>query len=493
MAGEVYIEQPDGTYKVMDAAQYDAEQMGGLEVFGQGFGRTMEQVSGGVIDALQGLGVMDNQASGITGETMRETMGLVQQDLSAEFAPIQQASPIAAGLGQAAPYLLTAPVGGATIGGQAALAATLGAVGTSGDVGERAFAGAISGAAGGAGAYVGQMAGRVFNATRQAYRPGIAGEFIEQGGRVTPGQISGNRALTTVENMLESAGGFGRLKDANQQLIQGQVSRAIGQDAVDLTQAGLGDAAEAIGGRFDEALSGTTVKMTDGMKNGIDRLKVDLEFLDLDDIGKTMTGEQYKQLRTQLGKLSRFEARNPSKAGKGDIVDDLIGQFDDSFTAAAGDEAAGLLGTAREQWRNLIAVEKGQAITPDGLVNPKSLNNALRNVWGKAARRGKYGRMNEATTEMMQGAGLQSAKQLGASVGDSGTATRLLMGAGLPAIAGGTTAMSGGNVGDAAMNAGLMYALMRGYGSKGLQQMLMGQSMGGAAGAGRAAAQGLMQ
>lgn len=489
---QVYIEQADGSYKVMSAAQYDAEQMGGGEAFGKGFGRTLEQLAGGVLDAYQGL-TGGGEVSGVTGLNERDLLKMVGQDQAAAFAPIAEASPLATMAGQAAPYLLTAPLGGASIGGQAALAAGMGALGTTGDVGQRAMSGAIAGTAGAAGAGVGSMAGRVFNMARGAYRTGLPAEFAAVGGRVTPGQVTGSRGLATVENMLESAGGFGRLKDANQQLMQGQVSRAIGQESVDLTQAGLGDAAEAIGGRFDDALEGTTVTMTDAMQEGIDRLKVDLEFLDLDDIGKTMTGEQYKQIRSQLGKLSRFEARSPSKAGKGDIVDNLIGKFDDAFTETAGGDAAKLLGTAREQWRNLLAVEKGQAITPDGLVNPKSLNNALRNVWGKAARRGKYGRMNEATTEMMEGAGQQSAKQLAASVGDSGTATRLLMGAGLPALVGAGTGFGGGSTGDAAMNAGLMYALMRGYGSKGLQQMLMGSSMQGAAGGGRAAAQGLMQ
>ena len=170
-AGDYAVLDENGEYQVMNEAQYQAQQMTSGQAIGQGFGRTMEQVSGGIMDLLQGVGIMDNQASGITGETMRETLGKVQQDLAAEFAPVQEAQPGAAFLGQALPYLMTAPIGGASVLGQAGLAGTTAALTTPGDLVDRAKSGGIGFGLGYLGAGAASMAGRVYNATKQAYRP----------------------------------------------------------------------------------------------------------------------------------------------------------------------------------------------------------------------------------------------------------------------------------------------------------------------------------
>jgi len=491
--GEVYIEQPGGGWSKIPGAQYDAEQMGSGEAFGQGFGRTIEQVTGGIMDAAYGL-MGGGEKSGITGESMRETLGKVQQDYASEFAPVQEAHGLATGLGQAAPYLLTAPMGGASIGGQAALAGGMGLLGTSGDVGERLMAGGTGAALGAAGAGLGNMAGRVYGMAKNAYRPGVAGQFAAAGGRVTPGQALDSSGLQRAEALMQSAGVFDAKQAANQTLIQSQAGKAIGQadGAIDLTPTGLGNSADDIGARINQSLEGIDdIGIDNAMIEKLQKVKGDSPYIDFPDPDSTMSGEAYQQIRSQMAGVARSEASSATKTpGKLEYVQSIIDDLDQKFIGAAGKDAGEQLGAAREQWRNLLAMERGQAITPDGMVNPKSLNNALNQTWKKTYRRGKDSRVRPETRELFQGARDQSSRGLTSVVGDSGTATRLGAGLGVPLLAGVGAGGYSGDAGTGIMAALGAYGLMRGYGSMG--NIMARQTAPHAAGGGRALLQGLM-
>ncbi|MCH8335687.1 MAG: hypothetical protein IIC61_07330, partial [Proteobacteria bacterium] len=101
--------------------------------------------------------------------------------------------------GQAAPYLATAPFGGTSIMAQAAIAGSMGTLLTPGGVRERATTGAQGAAFGAGGALTANMAGRVYGFAKNAYRPGLAGEFAASGGKVSPGQAIDSSVLRTGE------------------------------------------------------------------------------------------------------------------------------------------------------------------------------------------------------------------------------------------------------------------------------------------------------
>ncbi len=493
-----------GDYAVLENNQWrvvpkEVYEMGGLKAFGSGTERSLQQLAGGVLDAYYGL-TGQGQSEVVAGEGMRGSLRDVQQDQAAAFDPIQQQYPKSALAGQAAPYLATAPAGGASLMAQAGIAAGFGLLGTSGDTRERLVSGVQAGAMGWGGAALGNMAGRIYGFAKNAFKPGsgfregVAGDFVATGGKVTPGQAVDSTALQYGETVMESAGALSGLKKANEQLLQTQAGRAIGQadDAIDLTSTGLGNTADDIGDTISGALKGVDdINIEDELIEKIRQVKSDSPYIDFPDPDATMSGKTYQQVRSQMAAVARSEATTGSKTpGKLKFVSDIIDELDQKFLNAASPAAAKQLKTGREQWRNLLAIEKGQAVTPDGIVNPKSMRTAMNNIWGKTARRGKYGRVSPETKELMQGVNAQSSRALTSVVGDSGTATRQLLGLGLGSLVGGSAGYAQGDLSTGLM-AGLgTLAAMKMYGRGG--NILAREILPGAAGIGRAATQGLM-
>ena len=472
-AREYWVREDGGDWEVIPETAYDTSPLNAAMI---GAGKTFTDFGRGVRDLFGS-----------------DTAAAEQAEADELFAPLAQHQGVATGVGQALPYLATAPLGGAGVMGQAALAGGMGAVRQVGDVGDRMKTGGLEGAMGGAGALVGNSIGRVVNGIRGVYQSKAIEQAVKQGTRITPGQATGSSMLKRIEAPMQSAGMLDPLRDANQEVIQGHVSRALGQDAIDLSEAGLGKTADDIGMKFTEGLD--VVGKVDVGADGIKRLRNltgDSPFIDFPSGASKMTGQEYQQVRSQLSGMARAEAKTPMKTpGKLEYLTDTIEQFDDAFIKRANPSQVKLLREAREQWRNLLAVERGQALTPDGAVNPKSLRSALNQTWGKTARRGKHDRVSRETADMMKSASSQSSRELSSVVGDSGTASRLGLGIGLPA---GAAALSYGMEGDAssATSAALMaYMVSKGYARGG--NLLAGQGSSLMSGLGRAGAQGLMQ
>jgi len=346
---------------------------------------------------------------------------------------------------------------------------------------------------GGAGAAVGQLVGRTANQIRGIYANKAAANMVKQGGRVTPGQATGSKTLARGESVMESAGGMDAMKAQNQKVIQGQAARALGLNAgADLSETGLGRAADDIGGRMDEALNGIdNIELSDDLITKLNQVTGENPYMDLPADYKNLTGKQFAKVRRQLTDAARTEARTASPtAQKGEYISGAIDDLDAAFAEVADPAQRQQLRVAREQYRNLIAMEKGQAITPDGYVNPKTLRNNLNKQY-KGARRGKTERNLPETQELMEGASTQASRDLSSVVGDSGTASRMGWGLGLPALAGGA-AYAGGGESEGAITSALLAALLtKGYGRAG--NLLLGAPSTLTSGAGRAFSQGLMQ
>jgi hypothetical protein len=472
-AREYWVREDGGEWDVIPETAYNTS---GLDAALIGAGKTFTDFSRGVRDLFGS-----------------ETAAAEQQEADQLFAPLQEHQGLATGVGQALPYLATAPLGGASILGQGALAGGMGAVRQVGDIEDRLKTGGIEGALGAGGAMVGNMLGRTVNSIRGVYQSKAIEQAAKGGMRITPGQATGSKMLQRAEAPMQSAGMLDPLRDANQELIQGQVSKALGQQAVDLSEAGLGRTADDIGAKFAAGLD--IPSPVDVGEEAIKRLRnitQDSPFIEFPANVQTMTGKQYGQVRSQLAAVARAEAKSAMKTpGKLEYVGETIEQFDEAFLARANPDQAALLKQAREQWRNLMAVERGQALTPDGYVNPKSLRSAINQTWGKTSRRAKYGRVSPETQAMMEGASSQSSRELSSVVGDSGTASRLGLGLGVPALAGGAAYAMDGDSSSATAAALMAFLASKGYARGG--NLLAGQASGLLSGLGRGTAQGLMQ
>ena len=420
------------------------------------------------------------------GRTFKEWgrgLGLVEEADPFEeqaFQQLQEAAPITTGVGQALPYVASAMAFGPTVAGQAGGFAGLGAATTQGGLAERGQAAVTEGllAAGGAATF--NMAGRIFNRLRNIRGgAGVAKELAEAGGKVTPGQALGSRALMRAEAPLQSMGILESAAASNQGLLQRTVGRALGMadDAIDLTPVGLGQAADDIGARINQAVYGKSINVSGDIAERLAKVKKTSEFIDFPKLGPKMTGTDYQAIRSQLAGVARAEARAATKTpGKLEYVNTIIDDLDQAFINTVGDAAARNLQTARSQWRNLLAVERGKALTTEGTVNAPSLWSALNQTLGKTARRGGRGRLDDATQSMLDMARIQSAPSLRPMVGESGTAVR--MGAGLGPMALG--AAGGGYLGGDVQSAGLgaLAGLGLRYGYVPMGQMIGGRMAG---------------
>lgn len=447
-----YVPADGGGYKVVPATAYET---GTVDAALIGAGKTFTDIGRGIQDAYYGL---------TNNEQGRAEIAQRQAAEQQAYTPLSQHQGVATMVGEALPYVASAPLGGTSIAGQAALAGGLGAARQTGGLQERAMQGALEGTIGGVGAGVGGMAGRVANRIRGA-GDDIASRFVQQGGRVTPGQAMDSNLLRTAEAGMESAGLLGSIGRANQAQLQSKVSKAIGQSVPDLSDDGLIRAAGEIGERFNMATAGKTVDIPESLTTRLQTLTKENPFVEIPDNMGQISGDLYQQLRSQLSGMARSEARSATKTpGMGEYLSKTIDQLDEAFEAAAGAADKKLLRTAREQWKNLLALEKGAALTADGLVNPKSARTALRNSYGKHASKE---RMLPETRDMMDFMSASASRGLSPIVGDSGTATRAL----LPIVGAGL----GGYGGDAegALMGGLL-GIAAGRGYAGMGNLLAG-------------------
>ena len=136
-----------------------------------------------------------------------------------------------------------------------------------------------------------------------------------------------------------------------------------------------------------------------------------------------ITGKQVKDLRSKLTDLSRTNLdgfqREQVKA-QIEAVDDLI-----EATLKQGDEA--LIQQYRElraQYRLWISGQKGQSISPDGMINAASMNTALKNNYGNQYRAGRPIGGTDDINAFLDIA--REGAALGVGLPSSGTAERLI-------------------------------------------------------------------
>ena len=285
-------------------------------------------------------------------------------------------------------------------------------------------------AAGGAGA--GAAIERIFNRVRGA-RMGHtqtqreAAKAMDAGMQLSPGQASGNRMLQrTVEPWVESMGGFAKARDINEELYQGVVGKALGQadDAIDLSATGLGQAADDIGQGFD-VLKGLEIKLTPEQGQTLTELGNLSEYFDFPKNRNFMSGNEFKRIRRQISELGKRARINPAApAGQAEELEKFRKTLDLKFSQQAGPTVAKQFKQAREKWKILETIERGAALSPDGVINPNSMRSAVNSMWGKTLRRNKMGGVEPETRAWLEQVNAQASKGTKSMVGSSGTAER---------------------------------------------------------------------
>ena len=130
----------------------------------------------------------------------------------------------------------------------------------------------------------------------------------------------------------------------------------------------------------------------------------------------------YMATRSDINETMRSAARQ----GEGlltQAAQDVLDAMDANFVNHAGAEAAGVYQGARENWRFITALERGNTLNPaTGNVNARTAGGSLRRIFKHEAGRGNIEGISDAGVETIQTT--KVANYFADIVGDSGTATR---------------------------------------------------------------------
>lgn len=393
-----------GASKAADAPKDEppVDDPGTLGALAIGAGRQADRLIKGLKQA--GLTV----ASPFSDSAKAELGNMAQQEAENTrlYKPLQEARPWATGIGEAA-TLLASPMMGGGMAAMAASAALPGLV-EYGTPQEKLSRGAL-GAAGGA---LGQAAG---NAIARAIKPTAsvpgatawASDAAERlGVKLTAGEASGNRALKWAEaasaDMPIASGIASKRMAANDKAISQAATRALGQQADEVSESVLAAARDRISGEYRRILDplqvtldksfSAEVKAITGSKvmkelrdESVDALLAPFQNLPA---GKVkVSGEWFQQNKTALDDAIR-SAYNNGQPGKARALERFESALDRAARRSMGPDASDAYDAARKQWANLRMLETGKVVD-GGKVMPGRLDSALTTRYKSAYKEGK--------------------------------------------------------------------------------------------------------
>lgn len=301
-----------------------------------------------------------------------------------------------------------------------------------------AASGALGGALGGA---IGRGAQKILSPNMGQLgqqQQAVANAVKPLGGRMTPGQFTGNQTLQRIEAGMESnpitSFAMRGVREANQEAVNRSASKAVGENAKTLDATVLANAEDRIGGVYKLVrtqkpvdLTGLSKPVTDIMDEA-KTLTVNPNALDTDPLfNKALdfvtkggaTQEELVSLSSQLGK--RGKSMMTSQSGDRDLGIALFktkDAIDDALEGSLTGKTQQLFSDARSQYRNLMQLYgRGVVNEQTGDVNAKVLANTL------AAKDRKGFRLGENQSDLYNMA--RFARAFPSIVGDSGTATRM--------------------------------------------------------------------
>jgi hypothetical protein len=357
-----------------------------------------------------GLGAAGGVAGKYLGDAVKAGGGAVKQRVSEALAERLRAGPIPAG------------------GGSTAAAETVSQFNPSARVSGGGFG-------------PGEVpAGSAAGLTESQAAAAAAGKKL--GMRLTPGQQTGSVPLQQVEAFMEShpatSAPFNAIKQTNQEIINKQAAKAIGESGKVVDSTVLGRAADRIGSVYDEVrATGQRSIDPDQFLNSMAGIEKEYEGL-IGDGAKSVvdhplvkrlmnyaangdaSAEQLSDLASKLTKASNQQMTSPMGDRQlGMALGDVKNQVDELIQAGLPQELASKFADARSQYRNLMLLTSRQGVVnpSNGNVNGRALAAALQ---AKDRTGFLFGRNDNP---LYQAARFSQA--FPSIVGDSGTATRM--------------------------------------------------------------------
>lgn len=450
--GKILRNVPEGTSRreVMEKAisarlAFAGDFLGGpVDVLGERkkavgeFLSPIEKFGGGIRNITSRAASRINETLGLDGTVFGPPAEEVERNIR-EMSP----GGFAEGAGEMAALLPTMRLGGRSLVGNTAVGAGLGAL-----TAEDASMGAgIGGAASALGSGLGRLGGRMVNAVqgkwgeRAVKGADEASDYIRRfqglGGRLTPGQASGGKAMEMIDNAMTSnpltAGPYRSIADQNQGLLTRLAAKAVGVNTDNLGPRALQSADDFISKQFNDVADQLdAVPIPEGLGDDItgllqNRSREIRPFLDEMGSGN-LSGRTYMSLRSKLLDITR---------GNSDKVDDAwtaINAMDDAVEDVAPEGFKQAYSAARERYKSLLSLDRYNRALSEGQANPKTLENAVRRVFGKQYTRDR-GTLLPETQEFFDAVRAMSYPRMSPKTGGSPTAERMMpwmIGAGVP-------------------------------------------------------------
>ena len=278
---------------------------------------------------------------------------------------------------------------------------------------------------------------------QQAVNQTLRNEGVQQ----TAGQQTGSRNLMAAESQLGGSA-TQRLTEAQKEQFTQAALRRVGIDGQRATPDVLRKGLDDLGQRFDDLASTTTIRADQTMQQQL--AEAVAGYADnvsagdfsrsvaniADDIaakaeknGGVLTGKQYQNIRSSIGRMSR--TANPTTAG---ALRDVQGALDDAVSRSMPPETLPQWQQVRQQYRDFLTIEKAAtragSDSADGIISPGALRQAARSTEGT-----RSAALGTGTFDDLARAGVSGLK----SFPDSGTASRQFwqnLGGGLSAMGG---------------------------------------------------------
>lgn len=300
----------------------------------------------------------------------------------------------------------------------AALAAPMGAIYGAGEAKtgeELSGAGLGAGLAAGIGAAL-PVAGAAIGAGVNALKPNIDDAFREVGLLaqkynipVSIDQLSSSRAIKTAQKVSQDLpfSGQAGYRDKQMSAFNRALLKTVGVEADKFSPAVMDKAFTNVGREFDNLGKGKTFQFGDDFLRSLDEIKSEAlsirskdavenfdnavkYVLSNSDGQRNISGEKLGTLRSSINKLARKTNNLDTKEMLLDLENSLI----DVMTY--GDDAAkGALSSAKQKYKNLIAIEPLAAKSKGGNISPSLLANRVSNVYKRSYVRGNAGEIGD--------------------------------------------------------------------------------------------------
>lgn len=268
----------------------------------------------------------------------------------------------------------------------------------------------------------------------------VATRGRELGMRMTPGQITGSKALQQLEAKLESqpmtSGPFNAIKANNAEVLNREAATAIGEKLAkgeSLSADVLDRAVGRIGSVFEQAADDVPRQIDPkqfvdkytqvqdearGLFTGFEQHPLVEDLAKLASAGQA-TGKQLQSLTSKLGKAAYKQMTTQSgDRDMGHALYQLKDYVDDLLQQGMGESQAAMFQAARQQYRNLMMLTSRV-----GVVNPSTGNVSGRTLANVLQQKDKGGFLFGRNESGMYDAARFS-QAFSPIVGDSGTATR---------------------------------------------------------------------